>query len=325
MINPNEYKTMQRERHGNSRYKMVDMIELEEKNKMLATELMLTRIDNKLSKGIEPTAFELRFLYEIDEKHFTFEKNIKDPNCAYSSSMYRDWANIIKMRRNAKADMATIFNCSEDEVYDESSEEEFIDSENIKVYIGNLTDEDYYPSLEAVIGDVTCMKEEFDMPFLRYITGDAMMHSLTSSKNVHFVSVGGNLYAPQLNEAYDMQNLKYVGGDVNLCNLIKADGLSSLTYIGGDVNFDSLVDARGLSSLTHTKSFSAPNLKYDEGLNRMKVIDGSAKFNSLEYLYDLNNLYLINGSLTVLDNYSITDIDIDVTGDIDFSSRTRSR
>ena len=82
--------------------------EFPDKDKYLKKEYdmqYLTTIDNKVQKGYELTAEELKFLYEIDGKIEGFGY-AEDPRIEE-----------IKSKRNEKQDLVKIFNCTEDEVY----------------------------------------------------------------------------------------------------------------------------------------------------------------------------------------------------------------
>ncbi len=301
MINPNEEREIQRSRHRGTP-KLNKVLELTKANEIFKTEILLIRIDLKTSKNIELTEEEIEFLYEIDKRRFDLLDTSDIEKCIkHGIESFASWADNIKRKRDIKKDMAFWHKCDISQVYDDH--DTIDDPNNVVVYIGNIDDDHVYPNMRAVVGNVTCLKEEFMNKKLSYVIGNVDMPHIknNSCDCLSLYRICGDANFPQLVDARLLQWLQYIGGNANFYHLIDSKGLDMLQIIGGDVQFDSLEDASGLWHLRQTKSFIAPELVYDYGLSSLKIIDGDADFRNVDYPFALLNLSVINGRAELYD------------------------
>ena len=285
-------------------YINADIYKNDKQIKMLEAEMVLARIDLRMEKGIEVPVEELRFLYEIDKKRFDFSSDdamYASGMSAHNPAAYRLWAENIIRKRDIKSDMALIFKCKPEQVYVEGEDVDFIDSENIRVLIGELNQEDCYFNLEAVIGDIHYPTNvDIKIPKLRYVTGNIYAPFVRSSHNLKsLIAVGGDVQFSHMDDDTGFMSLKYIGGNADFGDLVDMFGMVNLTTVEGKLDISSAECVDGLKNLEYTGGIDARNLSLDDGLSNLKIINGDANFSSVEEPCDLQNLLYVHGELKV--------------------------
>ncbi len=227
---------------------------------------LLKEIDNKVSKNIELTREELRFLYEIDSKIEGFGYD-NDPRIQE-----------ILEKRNDKKDLAFVFNCKEENIGTKVSD---FERNEIICFCGDL---EYH---DETLTDI--------FKNLQFISGDVWFAKLTSAEGLESLqSIGGDAWFNKLTSAEGLERLQTIGGEARFRKLTSAEGLESLQSIGGDAWFDELTSVKGLESL---QSIGGSAWFYEltsaEGLERLKTIGGHAEFANLTSAEGLENLQSI--------------------------------
>ncbi len=230
----------------------------------------LTEIYKKNQRKEDLTKEELRFLYEVDNsiQGFGYED---DPRIKE-----------IKDTRNAKKDLAFVFNCKKEQI--------------------GFTKE------EALSGN--CV----------FYYGDLILSDLTSTKGLKLPKrMGGSLILSGLTSAEGLVLPKTIGGSLILSGLTSAEGLVLPKTIGGFLNFNSLTNAENLvlpetigkslylSSLTSAKDLVLPkkiggslilnNITSAEGLILPEIVEYNIYLGNLISTKDLVLPKKIGGSL----------------------------
>ena len=249
---------------------------------------IIHEIYNKYEKYHELTKKDLIYIYDI---------------YSYNTEYENEELNLLLGCRDEISDMATIFDCYEDQIATSASQLQ--DNNDYVVLLDTLNKEYLYNN-----------KGLIDLSRLRYIAYSAFLDGITGPYIFRDLeSIGG--YADFYNFKYVKGCLKYlksIGGDADFKNLTDATGLESLERIGNNANFYSLEDSTGLNKLTYIGGYAFFNhLKNARGLTNLKHIGGDASFNVLTSSIGLDNLECILGDA----NFSALE---DITG---FSSLTR--
>ena len=234
---------------------------------------LLTLIDKKVSKNIELSFDELKFLYEIDDMIDGFGYKT-DPRIKE-----------IRNKRNQKKDCSLIFNLEADKIA--LSQDEW---------------ENNPAQYKVLVGDLT-FNGQVDVKFLtllEYITGYLSLEELTSVKGLVLPKkIGGELDLINLTSAKGLVLPETVGGDLYLSSLISTEGLTLPQKIGGVLDLSNLTSAKGLVlPETVGGDLYLSSLTSIEGLVLPKTIGGelllnrllSSKGLKLPYDFDLNKL-----------------------------------
>ena len=200
----------------------------------------LTAIERKNEQSENLTPEEIKFLYEIDNNIIGFGDE-KDPRIKE-----------IQETRNIKEDLASVFNCREDQI--------------------SLTKE------EALSGDIV------------YHYGDLDLSDFTSAEGLTTLpeTIGGDLDLGSLTYAKGLDlSKKTIGGDLDLSGFTSPEGLDlSKTTIGRSLYLRGLTSPEGLdlSKTTIGRSLYLWNLASPEGLDLSKTTIGVNL-----YLWDLTS------------------------------------
>ena len=200
------------------------------------------------------TKEDLRFLYEITApiKGFGYGK---DPRVQ----------ELLDTREDKRKDLATIFNCREDQI--SFTKQEALSGDTLYHYGGlNLRNR---------------TAEGLQLP--KYVRGNLNLGSITTPEGLRLPEhVGGNLNLNGLTTTEGLQLPEYVGGGLYLHNLTTAEGLQLPKYVGGSVNLDNLTTAEGLQLPEYVgRDLSLNNLTTAEGLQLPERVGGGL------YLYNL--------------------------------------
>lgn len=239
----------------------------------------LTTIDRKLEQSTDLSLEELKFLYEVDNTIDGFGYR-KDPRIKE-----------LRYKRDAKVDLAKVFNCNELEIATSIYELK----EGVKYFAGDLraknTELTALPStLEFVCGDLDLDQSKVTelSQSLERVSGNFNVSCLTQTTlPPRLSSIGGDFNLSY--SAYENlpESLNYVGGNLNLkdSSIRKIPG--TLTYIGG--NFD-LSDTKiqeieeGLKYVGGTVNYFVSTLfsqeqKTAELPNSLEYVGGDLKMN----------------------------------------------
>ena len=227
---------------------------------------LLISIYNKHNKNEELSSKELRFLYEIDGKIENFGWG-KDPRI-----------NKILKTRNAKDDLAKIFNCSLAKI---ATDKEELYNDKILIYYGDIEHESYknYIVPPIVIGNIN------------------LKSCKHTSKYSRLQLLVGSLIASELETAESFKNLETITGNADFKSLKSAKGLEKLKHVGKTLNLKNVKDLEGLNSLEETGTLILSNAKYSKGGNNLKIVRGNLDISKMICLKDFENLELIEGNL----------------------------
>ena len=273
----------------------------------------LISIKNKSENNILLSKEELIYLYNLynQNKFNNYEK------CLIGT---------ILSNRDLYQDLAYIFDCSVDEITDNSDEvaknpnkyvvllnnfySDYRYNKNnkyrLKYIYGyldchfNYGNTDMFSSLEIVGSYVNIdnNKKNLNLNKLKYVGGEFYIVDLTESNSLtNLEYIGGNADFANLTEVTGLKNLSVVLGYAGFDGIKNADGLNNLKYIGGDAAFLSLKDAQGLENLRYIgKDAKFNSLSESTGLNKLQIIGGYALFNELIDASSLYNLRYIGGN-----------------------------
>lgn len=244
--------------------------------KQIAEDLKyITEIYERYQAKQELTVSELRFLYEIDRKisSFTWCKD----------SRIRE----ILKTRNAKQDLAKIFNCSTDKI---GTTLDDLKKDNLYVYYGSIfyEENEIYIIPPIVIGNINTQNS-------RTVQGFNKLSILS-----------GSLHGENLQTTQGLNSLELVTDNLYLNNIKTAEGLEKLKQVGGTLNVDKISTFNGLNSLQETGNLSAKSAKYAEGAHNLKRINGNLVIYKIVDLSGFENLKLVQGDISC---YASTSID----------------
>lgn len=223
----------------------------------------LTHIYTLHKMGKKLSAYNLRFLYEIDNTIDGFGYD-KDPRIKE-----------IIDSRNIKEDLATIFNCPL-ELIATTEEELYNNPENIVCYCGDLK-----------------YKDNTKFPKLKCVMGKAVFYNLETIIGIvpELESVTDTFYGEKLKTAKGLENLKYIGGSAVFDELESAIGLNNLKLIGWTAYFNNLKDLSGLDNLISIRwSAEFDSLLSLDHLEVLKYVGGNLHVESLEDTSKLNQI-----------------------------------
>jgi len=211
----------------------------------------------------------------------------------------------IRLGRDIVSDMATIFDCSLDEVA--ASQNEL--KKDPSKYVVLLDDFDMgscdefgfgnkYPRLKYIMGichAFFCTELDNTFPVLEAIGSNLDLYNITNSVGLeNLKSIGGHATFNYLYSVTNLCNLVIIGGDARFPNLKSSKGLEKLFLIGGHATFNILNDATGLCNLEMiggTARFHS--LRSAKGLEKLRYIGLIANFDRLESMDGLSNLEYI--------------------------------
>lgn len=223
----------------------------------------LTHIYMLYQEGKKLSAYNLRFLYEIDCTIDGFGYD-KDPRIKE-----------IIDSRNIRQDLATIFNCSINKIAMDE-EELYSNPKEIICNYGNLK-----------------YREGMQFPKLKCIIGKADFSKLDTIQNIvpELESVTDTFYGDKLKVAFGLEKLSYIGGSAVFDELKSAVGLNNLKLIGWTAYFNKLTDLLGLDNLISIRySAEFSSLTSLEHLEVLKYIGGNLHVESLEDTSKLTDL-----------------------------------
>jgi len=192
--------------------------------------------------------------------------------------------------RDIKSDMATIFDCSPDEITD-SQDELLANPDKYVVLLGDLSIiipkyENYditFSKLKYIRGHMqyTGTSVENIFPNLCAISKNADLFYLKSAKGLEELhSVGSSITCFHIEDATGLENLEIIGGNAGFNALIDASMLKKLKYIMGSTNFYSLVSSTGLETLEHIGGdLYCPKLIDPSGFKSLEHIGGKITIN----------------------------------------------
>jgi len=252
----------------------------ETSNKSIFNHVPIKDLYYKYTNQIPFTKEDLISLYDIYNVRYRLKTN-------------EEWAMLhtMKISRIIEYDMATIFDCSPEEVTDNVWNLRRNPSRYV-VFLNSLNEYD---------------NNHFRYPNLKYISGCCSFERIRSIENVFpsLVAIGGYANFNDLNDSTGLENLISIGGMADFGHLVESNGLSNLEIIGASANFNSLKDACGLSKLKYIYGDAYFNsLTTSNGLDNLIYINGQANFKSLTDASHLSNLEFVAGdaSFTRLTN-----------------------
>ena len=170
----------------------------------------LNKLEIKINSNIELTLDELKFLYEIRHKIYSFgqKDNLN--------------AERIRTHRNQKKDLSIIFNCSESEIATSNKEV----NKNTKLFFGNIN---------------LSMQTAENLKFPAIVKGNVELSNLEFVETIYFpYLVFGNVDLHKLLSAHYLRFSKSVNGDIFLDHLFNIDILELPESIGGHVSLERL-------------------------------------------------------------------------------------
>ncbi len=251
----------------------------------------LTDISKREEQNGGLTVEDLRFLYEIDGQIQGFGYQ-KDPRIKE-----------LKAGRNAKQDLAQIFDCSEKEI---STTEDEAFRGSIKFHYGglsltDLTSAEGLKLPEMVYGylklsDLTSA-EGLKLP--ETVGGSLNLNSLTSAKGLKLPkTVGSHLRLNNLTSAEGLKLPETVGGDLDLNGLTSAEGLKLPETVGGDLNLRRLTSAEGLKLPETVGGYlNLSGLTSAEGLKLPETVGGHLDLSGLTSAQGLKLPETLGGGL----------------------------
>ena len=200
------------------------------------------------------TKEDLRFLYEIATPIKAFGYG-EDPRVEE-----------LLETRDKRKDLATIFNCREDQI--SFTEKEAL-SGDIVYHYGDL----FPPYLTTAEG----------LRLPKYVEGSLDLNGLTTAEGLQLPEhVGESLNLSGLTTAEGLHLPERVGGDIYLDSLATAEGLQLPEHMEGNLNLNSLTSAEGLRLPERVGgSLDLDGLTTAEGLHLPKYVGGILALNSL--------------------------------------------
>ena len=216
------------------------------------------------------TKEDLRFLYEIATPIKAFGYG-EDPRVEE-----------LLETRDKRKDLATIFNCREDQI--SFTEKEAL-SGDIVYHYGDL----FPPYLTTAEG--------LQLP--EHVGGDLYLNHLTTAEGLQLPEhVGGILELSHLTTAEGLQLPEHVGGDLNLSHLTTTEGLQLPEHVGGDLNLSHLTTAEGLRLPERVGGIlNLSHLTTTEGLYLPERVEGSLNLGGLTTAEGLQLPERVGGSL----------------------------
>lgn len=245
---------------------------------------ILTDIENKDLNNIPLEKEEIIFLYEL-EHYIKGFGHYKDK---------RIWE--IRLRRDTKQDIATLFNCKKENVATSISD---FDDNNIIVYFDDIGLEyegeklpDTFKNLMVILGRANFKNLESaeNLQSLTYVKSDLCLPKIRYSRGLEKLQQVGGLELDSMVEATGLCNLKSINGSARCQNLRSAVGLENLKFIANGAYFNSLTSAVGLNNL---ESIGYDSRHQDDGpfkvgadFDSLVSADG---FESLKAIYICSN------------------------------------